>query len=97
MGELRAAMRDDNAAFSSFRRAAELAPKAIEPRIAMASVLLRQGKKVEARQIADSMKKDLPNSPAGLTLDGDLSALDNNWPAPSCPSKKRWPSTNPSR
>ncbi len=88
MGELRAAMRDDSAALGSFRRAAELAPKAIEPRIAMASVLLRQGKKVEARQIADSMKKDLPNSPAGLTLEGDLSALDNNWPAAIVSFKK---------
>jgi putative PEP-CTERM system TPR-repeat lipoprotein len=88
MGELRAAIRDETGALSAFRRAAELAPQAVEPRIAIASVLLRQGKKAEARQIADSMKKDLPNSPAGLSLEGDIAALDGNWPAAISSFKK---------
>jgi cellulose synthase operon protein C len=79
MGELRVAMRDDVAALSNFRKASELQPQAVEPMIALASVLLRLNKRDEALQIAKNLQKDLPNSPAGLVLNGDLLAQEKNW------------------
>jgi cellulose synthase operon protein C len=80
MGELKVALRDENGALTSFRRSAELQPKALEPQIAMASVLLRQGKKDEARKIATTLQKDLPNSPAGQILSADLFMAEQNYP-----------------
>jgi cellulose synthase operon protein C len=79
MGELKASGADDNGALNAFRKAAELQPKAAEPRIAIASVLLRMGKKEEARTMAKLLQKDLPASPAGILLEGDLHAADQNW------------------
>ena len=81
MAELKAALRDDVGAIASFKKAAELQPKAVEPKIAMASIMLRIGKKDEARAIATALQKDLPNSPAGLELNGDLFSAEQNWPS----------------
>jgi cellulose synthase operon protein C len=88
MGELKVALRDDNGALTNFRRSAELQPKSLEPQIAMASVLLRQGKKVEARQIATTLQKDLPNSPAGQMLSGDLAMAEQNFSEAATSYKK---------
>jgi cellulose synthase operon protein C len=90
MGELKAAMRDETGAIASFRRASELQPKAVEPRIAIASLLLRTGKKEEARKMAVDLQKDLPSSPAGLLLEGDLHASDQKWEAASVSFKKAY-------
>ncbi len=79
MGELRVALRDETGALVNFKRAAELQPKAIEPQIAIASVLLRQGKKDEARAIALALQKDLPGNPAGLLLSGDLAMAEGKF------------------
>jgi cellulose synthase operon protein C len=79
MGELKSALRDDAGALSSFRSAAELQPKALEPQIAIASMLLKLGKKTEARQVATALQKDLPNNPAGLILSGDLAMAESNF------------------
>jgi cellulose synthase operon protein C len=79
MGELKVALRDDTGALISFRRAAELQPKSLEPQIAMASVLLRQGKKAEAKQIATTLQKELPGSSAGQVLSGDLAMAEQNF------------------
>ena len=76
VGQAREQLGDDNGALAAFRKASELQPKAVEPRFAIASVLLKQGKKEEARQIAATMKRDLPQSPAGLALEGDLALID---------------------
>ncbi len=88
MGELKLALRDEAGALGSFRRSAELQPKSLEPQIAMASVLLRQGKKVEARQIANTLQKELPNSPAGQILSGDLAMAEQNFAEASSAYKK---------
>ncbi len=79
MGELKSALRDDSGALASFRSAAELQPKALEPQIAIASILLKLGKKAEARQVATTLQKDLPNKPAGLILSGDLAMAESNF------------------
>jgi cellulose synthase operon protein C len=80
MGELKVALRDDTGALANFKSAAQLQPKALEPQIAIASVLLKLGKKTEARQVATALQKDLPNNPAGLILSGDLALAESNFP-----------------
>ena len=79
VGELKLSLKDDAGALAAFRKAGELAPKAAEPRIATATVLLRTGRKAEAQQISASLQRDLPKSPAGLLLAGDLAAADQKW------------------
>jgi cellulose synthase operon protein C len=77
MGEMRLQGRDDTGAMQSFKRAADLSPQAPEPKIAIASILVRQGKVGEAKQIAAALKKELPQSATGLSLEGDLASIDN--------------------
>jgi cellulose synthase operon protein C len=77
MGEMRLQGKDDVGALQSFKRAAELSPQAPEPKIAIATILVRQGKISEAKQIAANLKKDLPQSAIGLALEGDLASADN--------------------
>jgi cellulose synthase operon protein C len=77
MGEMRLQTKDDVGALQSFRRASELAPSAIEPKIAMATIFVRQGKISEAKQIAENLKRELPKSASGLGLEGDLATVDN--------------------
>jgi cellulose synthase operon protein C len=77
MGEMRLQSRDDTGALQSFKRASELAPTMAEPKIAIASILIRQGKAPEAKQIAANLKKELPQSAIGLSLEGDLASFDN--------------------
>lgn len=79
VGEARAALGDDAGALAAFRRAADLQPKAPEPRVALVNLLMRQGKKNEARQVVAALRKDLPGNPAGLLLEGDLAAADQKW------------------
>jgi cellulose synthase operon protein C len=77
LGEMRAQAKDDTGAMQSFKRAAELQPTAPEPKIAIATILVRQGKIAEAKQISAELKKDLPASASGLALEGDLAAVNN--------------------
>lgn len=79
LGEVQVALKDEQAAFQSFRKSLELQPKAAEPRIAMAQLHLRAGRREDARKIAQDMQKELPNSPAGLVLEGDLAMVDQKW------------------
>ena len=79
VGELKLSLKDEPGALAAFRRAGELAPKAIEPRVAMATALLRAGRKAEAQQVAAGLQRDQPKSPAGLLLVGDIAATDEQW------------------
>ena len=88
LGELRAAMRDEAGALQNFKRASELQPKAIEPKIAIASMLLRQGKIADAKSVAAQLQKDIGNSAAGLALEGDLFGVENKWPEATISYKK---------
>jgi tetratricopeptide (TPR) repeat protein len=42
-------------------------------------MLLKEGRKEDAEKIAKTLQKELPNSPAGLSLEGDLLASDKKW------------------
>jgi putative PEP-CTERM system TPR-repeat lipoprotein len=75
VGELRLQAKDETAAIQNFRKSAELQPDAPEPQIAIATVLVRQGKIDEAKKIAAALKKELPSSAAGLALEGDLAIV----------------------
>ena len=76
MGQLKLSRGDAAGAMSNFRKAAELQPKALEPRLAMAAALGRDGKFDEARRIAATLQKDAPKSPAGLVLEGDIAMAE---------------------
>jgi putative PEP-CTERM system TPR-repeat lipoprotein len=76
LGEMKLQGRDDTGAMQSFKRASELSPQAPEPKIAIATILVRQGKIADARLIATNLKKDLPQSAIGLSLEGDLATVD---------------------
>jgi putative PEP-CTERM system TPR-repeat lipoprotein len=79
LGEIKAGLGDTSGALSSFRAAAELDRKATEPQFGMAAMLLKEGRKEDAEKIAKTLQKELPNSPAGLSLEGDLLSADNKW------------------
>ncbi|TXH46719.1 MAG: PEP-CTERM system TPR-repeat protein PrsT [Burkholderiaceae bacterium] len=80
MGELKLAQKDAAGAILHFRKAAELSPQAPEPRIALATAMMRDGKIADARAIAAQLQKDLPKSSAGLILEGDVLASENKLP-----------------
>lgn len=72
MGQMKLARGDGSAALTNFRRAAELQPKAVEPRVAIASALVRTGKTAEARAVATALQKEQPRNAAGAGLEGDI-------------------------
>jgi cellulose synthase operon protein C len=88
LGDLRATSKDETAALNSYKKASELMPLAAGPKIGIATILIRQGKIEQAKLLANELKKDLPNSAAGLTLEGDLASL-NNQPAEAVAAYKK--------
>jgi putative PEP-CTERM system TPR-repeat lipoprotein len=81
LGEIKSSLGDPTGAAVSFRQAAALDPKAAGPQIALASMLMKEGRTEQARGVAVSLQKDLPASPAGLALEGDLLASEQKWSA----------------
>ena len=77
IGELKLLLKDDNGAIQSFKKVSELVPNSPEPRIAIASILTKNGKLDQAKVVVAELKKDLPNSAAGLVLEGDMAMLGN--------------------
>lgn len=80
MGQLKLARNDIPGALANLRRAVELEPRAIEPRVALAAVLTRTGKGDEARAIASAMEKEAPKNPAGVVLEGDIAMAERKFP-----------------
>jgi putative PEP-CTERM system TPR-repeat lipoprotein len=80
LGEIKANSGDTTGAMAAFRQAASLDPKAPGPQVAIAALLVKDGKIAEARRIATTMQKELPSSAAGLALEGDLLAAERKWP-----------------
>ncbi|RPH67080.1 MAG: PEP-CTERM system TPR-repeat protein PrsT, partial [Burkholderiales bacterium] len=79
IGEAQLAGGDLEAALASFRKAAAIAPQAVEPQVGMAAVLHQQGKKDEAMRIAARMRANDKQKVAGAVLEGDLLAADGDW------------------
>ena len=80
MGELKLRLGDTTGALVHLRKSAELAPKAIEPRVAIAGVLARSGKLEEARKISVALQKEAPKSGLGIMLEGDLLMGERKFP-----------------
>ena len=80
MGQLKLSRNDIDGALVNLRRAVQLQPKAIEPRIGLAGALVRAGKVAEAQDIAARLQKEAPKNPAGLLLAGEI-ALAERKPA----------------
>ncbi len=76
MGEFYLGRKEYDRAMTYFRKAAELAPKAIEPKAAIATVHVLSGRIAEARAIAAALQREAPKSAAGVVLDGDILAYD---------------------
>jgi len=79
MGQFYMARKDFERALVHFRKSAELAPKAVEPKAALAAALVASGKVAEARGIAAALQKEAPKSAAGAELDGDILAADKKY------------------
>jgi putative PEP-CTERM system TPR-repeat lipoprotein len=76
MGEFRMSRREFERALAHFRKAADLAPQALEARAATASALVALNRVAEARAIAQALQREAPRSPAGLALEADILAHD---------------------
>ncbi|GAA4404693.1 XrtA/PEP-CTERM system TPR-repeat protein PrsT [Quisquiliibacterium transsilvanicum] len=79
MGQLKISRNDVDGALVNLRRAVQLQPKAIEPRIALAAGLARAGKAAEARSIAATLQKEAPKNAAGLLLEGDIAMSERKF------------------
>lgn len=79
MGQLKLSLGDTAGAMPHLRKAAELDPKAVEPRTALAAAHMRSGNPAEARKVAVALQKDLPKSPAGFTLEGDIAMAERRF------------------
>ena len=80
LGEIKASLGDAAGAMASFKQAADLDRKAPGPQFGIAAMLLKEGKREEAFKVARTLQQQLPNSPVGLSLEGDLLAADKQWP-----------------
>lgn len=80
IGETQLAGGDRDAALASFRKASEIAPEAVEPKAAMAALLLQQNRRDEAMRIAAGVRENEKTKVAGLVLEGDLNAASGQLP-----------------
>jgi cellulose synthase operon protein C len=76
IGALRLRLSDFSGALTSFKRAEELQPNAVEPKMLIAGTLYTVGKRAEALTLANALQVQFPKSPAGAALAGDFLAAD---------------------
>ncbi len=88
MGEVRVSMQDDAGAAQNFRKAAELNPKAGEAWQALVMTLQRLGKTEEAKATAAAMRREIPDHPMALAIDGDLEGAQQHWPQAAAAYRK---------
>ncbi|MCC7059697.1 MAG: tetratricopeptide repeat protein [Burkholderiaceae bacterium] len=88
MGQFKLSRNDTTGALANFRRAAELQPKAVEPKVAIAAVLARTGKVDEARAVATALQKEQPANPAGPLLEGDIAMSQRKFPEAAAADRK---------
>jgi cellulose synthase operon protein C len=79
IGDLRAAMGDNQGALNAFSKAAELQPKALESRVALANLYLRMGRKTEARNLLTQLSTEWPNAAMVTVLAGDFASSDKQY------------------
>jgi putative PEP-CTERM system TPR-repeat lipoprotein len=72
IGNLRLAANDANGALNNYKRAQDLQPNAVEPRVAIASALFSSGRKAEAYAAADAIEKVEQYRVVGLLLSGEF-------------------------
>jgi putative PEP-CTERM system TPR-repeat lipoprotein len=76
IGSLRLKLSDFAGALTNFRRAEELQPNSVEPKMLIAGTLFTAGKRSEALAMANSLQSQFPKSPAGAVLAGDFLAAE---------------------
>lgn len=81
IGETQLAQGERDAALASFRKASAVSPDAIEPKVAMATLLQQAGKTDEAMAIASALRENEKTKVAGFMLQGDLNAANGKLPA----------------
>jgi cellulose synthase operon protein C len=72
VGSLRLKLQDYAGAISSFQRASQLQPNALEAKAALAGALFASGKKAEALTAAQALKAAAPQNPIGSLVLGDF-------------------------
>jgi putative PEP-CTERM system TPR-repeat lipoprotein len=79
IAETQIANGDRDTALASLRKASQLAPDALEPKLAQASLLVDMKRYDDARKIATELKANERQTTVGVVLDGDISAAERNW------------------
>ena len=79
IARLREAIGDSGGAMAALQRAQSLAPRATQPRIAMAAALLRAGNAARARDLAKALQNDHPDEPVGIVLEAEALGGMNQW------------------
>lgn len=79
MGQLKLSRNDIQGAMANFRKAAELQPKALEPKLAMAAAHVRAGRPEDARRVANALQAEAPKNPAGFLLKGDIAMSEGKF------------------
>ncbi len=88
MGEVRSSLKDYSGAVTNFRKAAELNPKGGDSWRALALTLQQLGRGDEARATAAAMRREIPDHPLSLAIDGDLEAAQQRWPQAAAAYRK---------
>ncbi|MGE0808526.1 MAG: XrtA/PEP-CTERM system TPR-repeat protein PrsT [Burkholderiaceae bacterium] len=83
IGETHLLGKDPTAALQSYRKAAEIAPQAVEPQAGIAVSLSQLGRRDEAMKVAARLRANDQTKFAGTLLEGDLFANEQKWPEAS--------------
>lgn len=79
LAQVKGELGDHAGAAASFKRASELEDQNLTSRFGMARAMLQEGRRDEALRVARDMQKNQPRNSAGLILEGDLLAAEQNW------------------
>lgn len=81
IAEVQRAGGENDLALASLRKASEIAPDAIEPKLARATLFVELKRYGDARRIADELKANERQATLGQVLDGDISVAEGKMKA----------------
>jgi cellulose synthase operon protein C len=77
LATMQLAARNEAAAIGALRKALEIEPRLLEAHLALQKLLIGQKKYSEAMALAAALQQRVPDSPAGLKLEGDVHSARN--------------------
>ncbi|KQQ87060.1 XrtA/PEP-CTERM system TPR-repeat protein PrsT [Massilia sp. Leaf139] len=72
LAQVQSELKNDAGAAESLKKASALAPNMPQPRVAQVELAMRRGRHDEALALTRQMQQDVPGSPIGFLLEGDL-------------------------